>query len=110
MTSEQILHAVLTVGVIALVTFLLRVLPFLIFGGKRRPPAFIGWLSSVLPFAVMGMLVVYCFKGISFTAAPFAIPELAATVLVVLLHVWRRNALLSIGGGTAAYMLLLMLF
>ena len=107
MASEQILHAALTVGVIALVTFLLRVLPFLIFGGKRRPPAFIEWLSTVLPFAVMGMLVVYCFKSVNFLVTPFAIPEIVATLAVVLLHVWRRNALLSIGGGTVLYMLLI---
>ena len=109
MTSEQILYAALTVGVIALVTFLLRVLPFLVFGGKRRPPAFIEWLSTVLPFAVMGMLVVYCFKDVSFFASPFAIPETVATLAVVLLHIWRRNELLSIGGGTALYMLLIAL-
>ena len=108
MTNEMLLHAALTVGVIALVTFALRVLPFLIFG-KRRPPAFIGWLSSVLPFAVMGMLVVYCFKSVTPFVAPFAVPELVATLAVVLLHVWRRNALISIGGGTALYMLLIAL-
>ena len=106
---NKLLHAALTVGVIALLTFLLRVLPFLFFGGKRRPPAFVSWLSSVLPFAVMGMLVVYCFKDATPLSAPFALPELAATLAVVLLHVWRRNALLSIGGGTALYMLLISL-
>ena len=109
MASEQILHAELTVGVIALVTFLLRVLPFLIFGGKRRPPAFIEWLSTVLPFAVMGMLVVYCFKGVPFGTFADGAKQLIAGAVVVAMHLFRRNTLASIAAGTAAYMLLIRL-
>lgn len=99
------LHSVLLVAVVSAVTVLLRFTPFLIFG-KRETPAFILYLGRVLPFSVMGMLVIYCIRNISFLAAPYGIPELLCVGVVVLLHLWRRNTLLSIIGGTACYMLL----
>jgi len=64
------------------------------------------YLGKVLPFAIIGMLVVYCFKNVSVVAAPFGIPELIALVVIVILHVWKRNTLVSIGGGTLLYMFL----
>ena len=100
------LHSAKLVAVIALVTIALRFLPFLIFSGKRQTPAFISYLGKVLPFAIMGMLVVYCLKDISFTGAPFGIPEILGCAAVAGLHVWKRNTLLSIGVGTVCYMLL----
>lgn len=102
------LHSALLVAVIAAVTALLRFLPFLVFAG-RKTPAFVVYLGKVLPFAVMGMLVIYCLRGISFAASPHGIPELISVALVVLLHLWRRNTLLSILGGTVCYMLLVQL-
>lgn len=96
-------RAVLTIAVAAAVTIGLRFLPFLIFSGKRKTPPVVSYLGKVLPFAVMGMLVVYCLKDLT---APFGIPELLGCVVVALLHVWKRSTLLSIGGGTAVYMLL----
>ncbi len=104
MTNEQIIHSLLIIAVCAVVTLALRGAPFLIFGGKRGTPAFISWLGKVLPSAVMGMLVVYCMKDVSVLASPFGLPELAACAIVVLLHVWKRNSLLSIGVGTVSYM------
>ena len=98
----------LTVAVISIVTILLRFLPFIIFG-KRETPTFVLYLGKVLPFAVMGMLCVYCLKGVSFLAFPYGIPEIISVLLVVLLHLWRKNTLLSIVGGTACYMLLVQL-
>lgn len=95
--------------VIALVTMALRFLPFLIFGGKRQTPKFITYLGQVLPYAIMGMLVIYCLRGISFSSMPFGIPELLACALVVVLHLWKKNTLLSIIGGTVCYMLLVQL-
>ena len=103
------LHSVKLIAVIALVTIALRFLPFLIFSGKRQTPAFISYLGKVLPFAIMGMLVVYCLRSISFSAFPFGIPELLACAVVVALHLWKRNTLLSIAGGTVFYMLLVQL-
>lgn len=100
------LHSALMIAVIALVTTTLRFLPFLIFGEKRKTPPLISYLGQVLPYAIMGMLVVYCLKGVSFAASPFGIPEFLGCAVVTLLHIWRRNTLLSIGAGTVCYMLL----
>lgn len=99
-------HSFLLAAVIAIVTFLLRGLPFIIFGGKRQTPAFIIYLSHVLPYAIMGMLVVYCLRNTELLAAPHGLPELIAGGTVVLLHLWRKNTLLSIASGTALYMVL----
>lgn len=95
--------------VMAAVTALLRFLPFWVFGSKRQTPAFITWLGGVLPYAIMGMLVVYCLRGISLAAAPHGIPELIACALVAAVHVWKRNTLLSIISGTVVYMVLVQL-
>ena len=100
------LHSALLIAVMALVTAVLRFLPFLIFGETRKTPPLVAYLGQVLPFAIMGMLVVYCLKDISFSAAPFGIPELVGCAVVALLHIWKRSTLLSIGAGTLCYMLL----
>lgn len=102
-------HAALIIAVAALVTVTLRFLPFLFFGGKRESPPFITYLGRVLPSAIMAMLVVYCLRNVQLTALPFGIPELLSCAVVVLLHVWKRNTILSILGGTACYMLLVQL-
>ena len=95
--------------VMALVTLALRAIPFLVFGkGKKVHPA-VTYLGKVLPYAIIGMLVVYCLKSTTFLHAPYGIPELIASALVVGLHVWKRNTLLSVGTGTVCYMLLVQL-
>lgn len=99
-------HGILIVAVAALVTVALRFLPFLIFGGGRETPEYITYLGRVLPYAIMGMLVVFCLKGVSLTAAPFGIPELLSCAVVAALHIWKHNTLLSIAAGTACYMFL----
>ena len=100
------LHAALLIAVVALVTIALRFLPFLVFGENRRTPPLITYLGQVLPYAIMGMLEVYCLKDVTLTTAPFGIPELLGCAAVALLHLWKRNTLLSIGAGTVCYMLL----
>ena len=103
------MHDVLLVAVVALITALLRFLPFLIFGENRTTPPIITYLGQVLPFAIMGMLVVYCLKDVSFRSGSFGIPEVLGCAVVALLHIWKRNTLLSIGAGTVCYMLLVQL-
>ena len=103
------LHSILIVAVVALVTVFLRFLPFLIFGENRKTPAIITYLGARLPFAIMGMLVVYCLKDVTLAAAPFGIPEFLGCAVVALLHIWKRSTLLSIGVGTVVYMLLVQL-
>lgn len=100
------LHSGALVIIMALVTFLLRALPFMIFGGKRKTPTFITYLANVLPYAIMGMLVVYCLRNIELLAAPHGLPEIIACAVVVGLHLWKKNTLLSIAAGTIVYMLL----
>ncbi|MBQ3193166.1 MAG: branched-chain amino acid transporter permease [Oscillospiraceae bacterium] len=100
------LHTAISIAVIALVTAGLRFLPFLIFGENRKTPPLVSYLGQVLPYAIMGMLVVYCLKDVDLTAAPFGIPEAIGCAAVALLHIWKRNTLLSIGAGTLCYMLL----
>ena len=99
-------HSIALIAVIAIVTAALRMLPFLIFGGKRKTPAVVLYLGHVLPFAIMGMLVVYCLKDVSMVSYPFGLPELIAGAVVALLHLWKRNTLISIVSGTLLYMLL----
>lgn len=102
-------YSALIVAVIAAVTILLRFVPFLVFGGKRKTPEIITYLGKVLPYAIMGMLVVFCLKGVTPFQYPHGIPELIACAVVVGLHIWKRNTLLSIIGGTACYMVLIQL-
>ena len=102
-------HSAAIITVTALVTAALRFLPFLIFSENRKTPEVITYLGRVLPFAIMGMLVVYCLKDVTFLSAPFGIPEAISCAAVAGLHVWKRNTLLSIGAGTVIYMLLVQL-
>ena len=102
-------HAVLLIAVSALVTALIRFAPFLVFRGGRETPAVILRLGKLLPCAVMSMLVVYCLRTMDFAGASHALPEIIAAAVVVLLHLWRRNTLLSIVAGTVVYMLLVQL-
>lgn len=100
------IHAVLIIAVAALVTAVLRFLPFLIFRENRRTPAVIEYLGKVLPYAIMGMLVVYCLKDVTLRTAGGWVPQLISCAVVAGLHIWKRNTLLSIGLGTVCYMLL----
>ena len=99
-------YALAAVAIAAVITALLRFAPFRIFGKGRKTPQWVSYLGTVLPFAIMGMLVVYCLKDVTLTDAPHGIPEALGCLIVVLLHVWKRNTLLSIGLGTLSYMLM----
>lgn len=102
------LQYALMVLVMAAVTAAIRFLPFVIFRNQKTP-AFVTYLGHVLPCAVIGMLVVFCFKNLSFVSSPYGVPELIASVIVMGLHIWRRNTLLSILAGTVSYMLMVQL-
>ena len=99
-------HAMLLVAVMVLVTALLRFLPFAVFGGKRKTPPYIAYLGRVLPFAIMGMLVVYCLRNVDVLHFAYGLPELIAIAVTIGLHLWKKQMLLSIAGGTVCYMLL----
>lgn len=101
-----VLEGVLTVAAVVLGTMATRFLPFFLFPANRPTPKYIRYLSTVLPYAVIGLLVVYCLKDITVLRTPFGLPEFIAIAAVAGLHLWKRNMLLSIAGGTVLYMLL----
>ena len=100
-------HSILQILIMAAVTAVLRFIPFVLFPEGKKRPEFISYLGTVLPYAIIGMLVVYCFKNISFMQYRYGLPAIIAGAVVVLLHVLKRNTLLSVFGGTACYMLLI---
>ena len=101
-----IVQEIITIALCALGTMVTRFLPFLVFRADKPIPKFIQYLGRALPGAVFGMLVVYCLKDVTVFAGSHGLPELLAIMLVTALHLWKRNMLLSIGGGTVCYMLL----
>lgn len=97
---------IITIALCVLGTVATRFLPFLVFSGDKPTPKYIQYLGKALPAAIFGMLVVYCLKNVSILTGSHGIPELISIVLVVALHLWKRQMLLSIAGGTVCYMLL----
>lgn len=98
-------QSILVIAVCAVCTFAERLLPFLVFR-KENPPAIIGYLGKILPAAIMATLVIYCVRNTSFHSLGGFLPQLIAVGVTVLLHLWRRNTLISVLGGTAVYMVL----
>lgn len=97
-------YIIITIAIMAVVTALIRFFPFILFTKKVPKP--VEYLGKVLPFALMGMLVVYCLKGVSFIKYPYGIPEAISIATVALLHKWKHNTFLSIISGTVLYMVL----
>jgi len=106
LTVEQSLIIILIISVI---TFLIRGLPFIVFPANKKTPTYIVYLGTVLPYAIIGMLIVYCLKEASLSVFPFGSPECIAIFFIVMIHIYKKNTLLSIGGGTFLYMLLVQL-
>ena len=101
--NAQAMALILTMTAVTMAT---RFLPFLLLGDKRQTPPFITYLGKVLPYAIMGMLVVYCLKGVSVTRLSSAAPAALGVGITAGLHLWKHNTLLSILGGTVVYMVL----
>ena len=97
---------IITIALCALGTMATRFLPFLLFSSRKPTPGYIRYLGNALPAAIFGMLVIYCLKNVSILSGSHGIPE-AAILVVVGLHLWKRQMLLSIAGGTVCYMLLM---
>lgn len=104
MTNTQLL---ITIGIISLTTILTRFLPFIIFPPTKEPPQFINYLGTVLPTAAIGLLVVYALKDTIILTYPYALPELIAVAIIVLVHLKFRRFLLSVVTGTFIYMFLI---
>lgn len=103
MTSLQ---TVLMIAAVAVGTMLTRFLPFFVFSGKKPVPKYVEYLGKALTGAALGLLVIYGFKNVNVLAGTHGLPELISLVVIVALHVWKRNMLLSIAAGTGLYMLL----
>lgn len=101
--TEQII----TILMCSLGTMLTRFIPFIIFKDDKPTPEYINYLGRALPGAVFGMLVVYCFKNVNIISGTHGIPEALAVIVTVVLHLWRKNMLISIAGGTVCYMILI---
>lgn len=99
----------ITIGMVILGTVLTRFLPFLIFPADKPTPRYIQYLGRVLPSAVFGLLIVYCLRNVSLFAGSRGLPEMISVAVVIGLHTWKRQMLLSIAGGTICYMLLVQL-
>ena len=99
-------YVLITILICALSTLITRWLPFLLFGGKKEVPGLVRYLGTILPAAIMAVLVVYCLKGITPLTCPYGLPELISVAVVVGLHLWKGNTLSSIALGTVCYMLL----
>lgn len=99
-------YSAIAIAITALVTIALRFLPFAIFNRNKKTPAIIEYLGKVLPYSIMGMLVVYCLKGTDFSGPTHGIPEVIASLFVIIVHYVKKNTLLSIAGGTVLYMIL----
>jgi len=96
----------LTVLAVALGAMMTRFPPFILFPEGKQPPQVITYLGNVLPPVMMGLLVVYCLKSVPVLTSPHGLPELISIAFIVVIHLWRKNVLLSIGCGTALYMFL----
>jgi len=104
--SFTVAQSILFFGIISLTTIFTRILPFLIFPEHKEKPKYVEYLGKVLPYTIIGMLVIYCLKDISLTTSPFGLPELISIVAIIILHLWKNNTFLSIGAGTILYMIL----
>ncbi len=101
-----LLQQIITIAMCAAATMLTRFLPFMVFRSDRPTPKYIQYLGKVLPGAIFGMLVVYCLRNVSLIQCSYGLPELIAIAVTIGLHLWRRQILVSIAGGTICYMLL----
>ena len=97
---------IVTIAMVILGTMLTRFVPFFVFPAGKPTPKYVQYLGNVLPPAVFGLLIIYCLKNVSIFTGSHAIPELLAITLVIALHTWKRQMLLSIAGGTIFYMVL----
>ncbi len=105
----SVTQQIITIAVVVLGTMVTRFLPFIVFPSGKPTPKYIQYLGKVLPAAVFGLLIVYSLKNVNIFTGSHGIPELIAIAVVVLLHLWKRQMLLSIAGGTICYMLLVQL-
>ncbi|WP_179032484.1 branched-chain amino acid transporter permease [Paenibacillus kribbensis] len=104
--SMTLLENIITIGMVVLGTMMTRFIPFILFPSGRPTPKYVQYLGKVLPSAALGLLVIYSVKDVTFFSGSHGMPELISIVVIIMLHLWRRNMLISIAGGTLLYMFL----
>lgn len=104
------LQALAILACIIIGTMLTRFLPFILFPENKKQPKLVSYLSTTIPAAMMGLLLVYCLKGVQIKSFPHGIPELISISFITAIHLWKRNVLLSIGFGTVLYIILVNFF
>lgn len=107
--SMSLMQQVITICMVILGTMITRFLPFLIFKSDKPTPKYVQYLGKMLPSAALGMLVIYCLKDVSLFKGNHGTPELISIIIVIVLHLWKRQMLISIAGGTIFYMMLIQL-
>ena len=100
------MHNIIQIAIMALVTALTRFLPFICFKNENKRPKMVLYLGKVLPYALMGLLVIYCLKDVEFSSYPFGTPEMLGILITAILHIVFKNSMISIFGGTIVYMVL----
>ena len=101
------IYSIIAIAVAALCTFATRLVPFALFGGKKEVPQIVNYLGKVLPAAIIATLIIYCVRSVDFTSGYHGAAEISAILLTAILHLWKNNTLISIGGGTIFYMFLI---
>ncbi|MEI2404125.1 branched-chain amino acid transporter permease [Niallia taxi] len=107
--TMSLTQQIITIGMVVLATMFTRFIPFILFPSGKTTPKYIQYLGGVLPSAVIGLLVIYCFKDVSLMSGSYGLPEFIGVFTVALLHIWKKQMLLSIAGGTVIYMVLVQL-
>lgn len=100
------IQTLIIICMVTLGTVITRFLPFILFKDNKGDNEYINYLGKVLPYSAIGLLVVYCLKGVDIKGYTHGIPEAIAIICIIILHYWKENTLLSIGAGTLIYMVL----
>lgn len=105
--SNSVVYFVVIISIVAMVTWLTRAIPYILFGGQKELPATVEYLGNVLPASIMIILVIYCLRNINLTAFPFGLSELISVGVVILAQVIKKDSILSMVLGTVCYMVLI---
>ncbi|MDY3119128.1 MAG: AzlD domain-containing protein [Peptoniphilus sp.] len=104
MSTREVYFAI---AIVICVTFAIRTFPLFFFSGKKRLPKVVGDLGNLLPYSMMGLLIVYCLRTLTFSAPSGYVPLVAASLVTALSYLWKRKSIASIIAGTAVYMFLI---
>lgn len=105
--SNSLFYFVIIIAIVAMVTWLTRAIPYILFGGQKELPETVEYLGNVLPASIMIILVIYCLRNINLTAFPFGLAELISVAVVILAQLVKEDSIFSMILGTICYMVLI---